>query len=304
MGVLSMVTEGITQSRPFLRSLHARYRFISRWSQIIIALILVAGATATLYPFLWMIFSAFKSVPDALRVPPRLLPEVWTLEAFQTVFGHRVNLLRGYLNSFFVTIVVLVSTLFTSSLGGYVFTRLNFPGRRVVFYFVLATTMVPGMTLMIPRYILFYKLQLLNTYWPLWLSALFSAFGIFLWGQFILSIPVELCDSAKIDGASDFSVYHQIILPLCKPVAAIQTIMIFLATFNDFLTPLLYLNDESKFTLPLLLRIVASRFGDYQQAINIVMAASLLITLPSLVVFIIFRRYIIHGIALTGMAGT
>jgi multiple sugar transport system permease protein len=281
-----------------------RRRRSIHWGTPIIVLILATGAVAMIYPFLWMIFSAFKTVPDVLHVPPKLLPDVWVLEGFQQVFGHRVNILRGYLNSFFVTSVVIVTVLFTSSLGGYVFNRLNFPGRRIVFYFVLSTTMVPGMTLMIPRYIIWYKLGLLNTYWPLWISAMFDAFGIFLWGMFILSIPADLCESAKIDGAGDFSVYRHIILPLCKPIAAIQTIGLFLATFNDFLSPLLYLNDENKFTLPLLLRIVASRFGGDQQAYNVVMACSLLTALPALLVFLIFRRYIIQGIALTGMAGT
>jgi ABC-type glycerol-3-phosphate transport system permease component len=263
---------------------------------------LAIAGVAMIYPFLWMIFGSFKTMPDIMSIPPQLLPREWTLAAFREVFGHRVNIWRGYLNSFFVTAVVIVVVLFTSSLGGYVFTRLNFPGRRVVFYFVLSTTMVPAMTLMIPRYLIWYKVQLLNTYWPIWLSAMFNAFGIFLWCQFILGIPLDLYESAKLDGAGDFDIYRRIILPLCKPVAAIQIIGLFLGTFNDFLTPLLYLNDEAKFTLPLLLRVVASRFAG-QQSYDVVMACSLLTTLPVLIVFMIFRRYIIQGIALTGLSG-
>jgi multiple sugar transport system permease protein len=299
-----MTTQSATQAGPGAQAALRPYRRPIRWQRIIISVALALGAGAMLYPFLWMVFSAFKTVPDVLRIPHTLLPEVWTVEGFTQVFGGRVNILRGYVNSFTVTGVVIVVVLFTSSLGGYVFNRLNFPGRRIVFYFVLSTTMVPGMTLMIPRYIIWYKLHLLNTYWPLWISAMFDAFGIFLWGQFILSIPADLAESAKIDGAGEFSVYRHIILPLCKPVAAIQTIGLFLGSFNDFLGPLLYLNDESKFTLPLLLRIVASRFGSDQQAYNVVMACSLMTALPALLVFIVFRRYIIQGIALTGMAGT
>jgi multiple sugar transport system permease protein len=299
-----MSTGSTAQARPRPIPFLSGYLRPGHWMKPLMLLALAAGATAMVYPFLWMIFSAFKTVPDVLKTPPVLLPQTWTLEAFQQVFGHRVNILHGYLNSLYVTTVVIVTVLFTSSLGGYVFNRLNFPGRRIVFYFVLSTTMVPGMTLMIPRYLIWNKLHLLNTYWPLWIGALFDAFGIFLWGQFILSIPGDLCDSARIDGAGDFSVYRHVILPLCKPIAAIQTISLFLGTFNDFLGPLLYLNDESKFTLTLLLRIVASRFGSDQQAINVVMACSLLTALPALIVFMIFRRYIIQGIALTGMSGT
>jgi hypothetical protein len=125
------------KARPHIRA--------DRVIRAITVLLLAVGAIAMLYPFMWMIFSSFKTVPDVLRIPPRLLPETWTLEAFQMVFGGRVNIWRGYLNSFFITMVVIVMVLFTSSLGGYVFNRLNFPGRRLVFYFVLATTMVPGM---------------------------------------------------------------------------------------------------------------------------------------------------------------
>jgi multiple sugar transport system permease protein len=269
---------------------------------VIVTLLTIAGV-AMVYPFLWMVFGSFKTLPDVLSIPPQLLPREWVLDGFREVFGHRVNILRGYLNSFFVTTVVIVTVVFTSSLGGYVFTRLNFPGRRLVFYFVLSTTLVPGMTLMIPRYLLFHQVHLLNTYWPFWISALFNAFGIFLWCQFITSIPVDLYESAKLDGAGDFDIYRRIILPLCKPVAAIQIIGLFLGTFNDFLTPLLYLNDEAKFTLPLMMRLVASRFGSQQNAYNVVMAAALLTTLPVLIVFMIFRRYIIQGIAITGLSG-
>jgi len=278
------------------------YLTSGRWTTPVIVVLMTIAGVAMLYPFLWMVFGSFKTMPDIIRIPPELLPRPWTLEAFQEVFGHRVNIWRGYLNSFFVTGIVIVTVLFTSSLGCYVFTRLNFPGRRVVFYFVLSTTMVPAMTLMIPRYLIWYKVELLNTYWPIWLGALFNAFGIFLWCQFILGIPVDLYESAKLDGAGDFGIYRRIILPLCKPIAAIQIIGLFLGTFNDFLTPLLYLNDEAKFTLPLLLRVVASRFAG-QGSYNVVMAGSLLTTLPVLIVFMIFRRYIIQCIALTGLSG-
>ena len=269
-----------------------------RWIFAMDVVVLTIISLAMFYPFLWLTFSSFKTVPDLLRIPPKLLPSQWTLAGYNTVIT-RVNILRGYLNSFLVTGVTIALVLITSSLGGYVFTRLDFPGRRIVFYFVLATTMVPAMTLLIPQYLIMDRLDLLNTYWPLWLLSMFSSFGIFLWGQFLHGIPVAIYESAKLDGAGDLTIYRRIILPLCKPVMALQTISTFLGTFNAFLWPVLVLNEEQKFTLPILLRKVASRFGSYDY--SIVMAGSVLTALPVLIVFMIFRRYIIRGIALTGI---
>ncbi|MDQ1300300.1 MAG: multiple sugar transport system permease protein, partial [Chloroflexota bacterium] len=212
---------------------------------------------------------------------------------------NRANLPRAYLNSMLVTSATVLSVLFTSSLGGYVFARLDFPGRRYLFYFILSTSMVPFLTLLIPLYIVMRELHLLNTLWAVWLPGTFSSFGIFLCRQFIYSVPAELYESAKIDGAGDFTIYHAIILPLIRPVLAVLTIFTFLGSFNAYLWPLVVLNDEQKLTLPVILSRMANRFGgtDYQG----VMAGSVLVCIPPLIVFAIFQRYILRGIALTGI---
>lgn len=272
------------------------------WLELLIGLILAALSIAMFYPFFWLVFSSFKTGADIVSIPVKLLPREWTVSAYELVMDpNRANLPRAYLNSIIVTVGTVVTVLFTSSLGGYVFARLDFPGRRYLFYFVLSTTMVPFLTLLIPLYIVMRELHLLNTLWGLWVPAMFSSFGIFLCRQFIYGIPKELYESAKIDGASDFAIYRHIILPLTKPVLAVLTIFTFLAVFNDYLWPLVVLNEEQKLTLPLILSRMANRFGgtDYQA----VMAGSVLVSIPPLIVFIIFQRYIVRGIALTGLKG-
>ncbi|MCX6047219.1 MAG: carbohydrate ABC transporter permease, partial [Chloroflexi bacterium] len=176
---------------------------------------------------------------------------------------------------------------------------LDFPGRKVLFYFILSTTMVPFLTLLIPLYIVMKQLHLLNSLWGLWVPSIFSSFGIFLSRQFIYGIPGELYDAAKIDGSTDFGIYRDIILPLTKPLLSVLAIFVFLGTFNAYLWPLVVLNDTDKMTLPLVLSRIADRFGaqDYQA----VMAGSMLILLPPLAVFLIFQRNFVRGIALTGI---
>jgi ABC-type glycerol-3-phosphate transport system permease component len=213
----------------------------------------------------------------------------------------RVNLPRAYLNSIIVTVGTVAAVLFTSSLGGFVFARLDFPGRNYLFYFILSTTMVPFLTLLIPLYIVMRELSLLNTLWAVWLPSIFSSFGVFLSRQFIYGIPGELYDAAKIDGSGDFAIYRNIIVPLTKPLLSVLAIFTFLGAFNAYLWPLVVLNDEEKLVLPLILSRMANRFGgtDYQA----VMAGSVLVSIPPLLVFLVFQRNFVRGIALTGLKG-
>ncbi len=294
-----------TGTMPSRRSLGSEIRkaiISGRWVEILIGVILAAFSGAMFYPFLWLLFSSFKEGRDIVRIPVTLWPHPWTLVAYRQVLDpNRANLPQAYLNSIVVTTAVVLTVLFTSSLGGFVFARLSFPGRKILFYFILSTTMVPFLTLLIPLYIVMKYLHLLNTLWALWVPSIFSSFGIFLCRQFVYGIPTELYDAAKMDGAGDFAIYREIILALLKPVLSALAIFNFLGTFNSFLWPLVVLNDESKLTLPLIIRRMADRFGgtDYQA----VMAGSVLVCIPPLVVFLIFQRNFVKGIALTGMKG-
>lgn len=279
-----------------------RWLVSGKWVKTLIFLLLAAISFAMFYPFFWLIFSSFKTGADIVRIPVTLLPQKWTLSAYQMVMDPtRANLPIAYMNSIIITTGTVLSVLLTSSMGGFVFARLDFPGRDYLFYFVLSTTMVPFLTLLIPLYIVIRDLNLLNSLWGVWVPSIFSSFGIFLCRQFVYGIPRELYDAAKIDGSGDFGIYRNIIVPLTKPVLSALAIFVFLGSFNAYLWPLIVLNDEEKLTLPLIIARMANRFGgtDYQA----VMAGSVLVSIPPLIVFLIFQKNFVRGIALTGLKG-
>lgn len=279
-----------------------RWLVSGKWVKTLIFLLLAAISFAMFYPFFWLIFSSFKTGADIVRIPVTLLPQKWTLSAYQMVMDPtRANLPIAYVNSIIITTGTVLSVLLTSSMGGFVFARLDFPGRDYLFYFVLSTTMVPFLTLLIPLYIVIRDLNLLNSLWGVWVPSIFSSFGIFLCRQFVYGIPRELYDAAKIDGSGDFGIYWNIIVPLTKPVLSALAIFVFLGSFNAYLWPLIVLNDEEKLTLPLIIARMANRFGgtDYQA----VMAGSVLVSIPPLIVFLIFQKNFVRGIALTGLKG-
>lgn len=279
-----------------------RWLVSGKWVKTLIFLLLAAISFAMFYPFFWLIFSSFKTGADIVRIPVTLLPQKWTLSAYQMVMDPtRANLPIAYMNSIIITTGTVLSVLLTASMGGFVFARLDFPGRDYLFYFVLSTTMVPFLTLLIPLYIVISELNLLNSLWGVWVPSIFSSFGIFLCRQFVYGIPRELYDAAKIDGSGDFGIYRNIIVPLTKPVLSALAIFVFLGSFNAYLWPLVVLNDEDKLTLPLIIARMANRFGgtDYQA----VMAGSVLVSIPPLIVFLIFQKNFVRGIALTGLKG-
>ncbi len=297
-----MASAKITRRRfPIVLAIRAELTS-GRWIEWLIGLILAVFSFVMFYPFIWLILSSFKEAPDILRIPVSLLPQKWTLSAYEMVLDpRRANLPRAYLNSIMVTVSVVVTVVFTSSLCGYAFARLRFPGRQILFYLILSTAMVPFITLLIPLYIVVKYLTLMDTLWALWVPSIFNSFGIFLCRQFIYGIPVELYDAAKMDGAGDFGIYHHIIVHLIKPVMSALAIFEFLGVFNSFLWPLVVLNTEDRLTLPLIIRRMADRFGgtDYQA----IMAGSVLVSIPPLIVFLIFQRNFVKGIALTGLKG-
>jgi ABC-type glycerol-3-phosphate transport system permease component len=271
-----------------------------QWVRIINVILLSAFALLMIYPFLWLVFGSFKSNSDILAQPIQLLPREWTTSGFDLVWSTS-GLPRAYFNSMFVSSLIVFSTLLTSSLGGYVFARLDFPGRQLLFYFILATTMVPFVTLLIPLYLVMLDLGLLNSYAALWIPAGVSSFGIFLCRQFILGIPLELYEAAKIDGAGDLRIYWEIILPLIRPVLSALAIFSFLGAFNAYLWPLVALNNQDLYTLPLVLVQISTSMGatNYQA----VMAGSLLASIPTILIYLIFQRNFVRGIALSGIKG-
>ncbi len=270
------------------------------WVKTIIVLALTLFALVMVYPFLWLVFGAFKTNVDIVTQPVQLLPRAWTTDGIEMVWNTS-GLPRAYANSLFISALVVFSTLLTSSLGGYTFARLQFPGRDLVFYFILATTMVPFVTLLIPLYLVMLDLKLLNSYAGIWIPAAVSSFGIFLCRQFIVGIPNDLYDAAKVDGAGDFRIYWEIILPLIRPALSALAIFSFLGAFNMYLWPLVALNDQDLYTLPLILVQISTSMGvsNYQA----IMAGSLLASVPTIVVYLIFQKNFVRGIALSGIKG-
>lgn len=272
-------------------------------------IILIAMSIVFIIPLLWMISTSLKS-PDDLVVfkwiPSRLAWENY-IDAFS--FGMWP---RWTMNTLIITVFGVIGELFSSSLVAYAFARLRWRGRDTLFSLVLATMMLPGVVLMIPRFVMFAKLPAfgfmgsknwINTFLPLIVPAWTgSAFYIFLLRQFMRGIPMELSEAAKIDGASELRIWWSIILPLTKPALAAVAIFTFQGAWQDFMGPLLYLQSEKLYTLQLGLRQFEAAAGG-QPAWNWLMAASLMVMLPVLIVFLIFQRYFIEGFQLSGMGG-
>jgi ABC-type glycerol-3-phosphate transport system permease component len=263
--------------------------------------LLGVGALLMMLPFLWLLSSSLKTSSQLWLMPPKWIPDPvrWQnyADAMTTLpFG------RYTLNTLIITIPVVIGTLISASLCGYGFARIEFPGRDLFFWFFLATMMLPSIVTMIPVFILFSRLGWIDTFKPLIIPPILGggAFNVFLFRQFFLTIPNELSDAARIDGCSEFSIYSRIILPLSRPIMITVAIFTFLATWNDFMGPLIYLNSESKKTIALGL---ASFQGLYSTNWELLMAASLVMTLPTIILFFLAQRYFIEGIVMTGLKG-
>jgi multiple sugar transport system permease protein len=253
-----------------------------------------------LVPFFWMLSTSLKE-PDAVFIyPPEWIPNpvvwsnyrrAWTILPFG----------QAYINSIVIAVTVTIGTLVSCSLAAYAFARLEFKGKNVLFYSLLATMMIPGQVTLIPMYVLFSRIGWIDTHYPLVIPPILSnAFGVFLLRQFFLTIPKDLEDAARIDGCNPAYVYWLIMLPLAKPALVTLGIFTFLGTWNSFLPPLIYLNTTEKFTVPLLLR---SFQGLYSADWTLMMAASSIAILPVMIAYLFGQRYFIEGITLTGLKG-
>jgi multiple sugar transport system permease protein len=263
-------------------------------------LALIAGALLMLFPFLWMLLTAFKDMRQSLQVPPRWLPNPWVWENFPESltalpFG------RAYFNSAYIVAVVVVATLLTASMAAYAFARIDFPGSRPLFILFLATMMVPRQVTIIPLYVIMAQIGWIDSHLAIIVpSALLNAFAVFLLRQFVKAIPIELEEAAILDGASRWTIYWTIILPLLKPGLAALAVLTFLDTWNNFFTPLIFLNSPQQFTVPLLLNQFRSQFSiDYGH----LMAGSAIAIVPVMVVYVLGQRAIIESVAAAGLTG-
>ncbi|MFJ9603355.1 carbohydrate ABC transporter permease [Streptomyces althioticus] len=252
-------------------------------------------------PFLWMALSAFKTRRDLTASPPVWIPSEWTLSNFGALLD-QLDMPRYFLNSLIVAVLVTLCNLLFCSMLGYALAKLEFTGRSKVFGVVLAALMVPGNLLILPLYVLMTKLGLIDTYAGLVLPFAAGAFGVFLMRQFMQSIPDELLEAARIDGAGEWYIFWRIVLPLVKPALATLTIFTFLGSWNNFVWPLIATNDPDKYTLPVALATFAN---DPNRTVGggngMLMAGSLLVVLPVLLVFVVLQRHFTQGIATAGL---
>jgi multiple sugar transport system permease protein len=269
----------------------------SVFKEISVYAVLIFGAMIMVIPFVWMVSTSFKLPKEIFVFPPTWIPSEATLKNYIDLFRN-LDFARPFINTVLVAgSITLLSVLF-SSMAGFAFAKFRFKGRDALFLLVLATIMVPGQMTIIPVFLMLRHLGLINTYAGLILPAMVSAFNVFFMRQFIITIPDDLLEAAKMDGAKEGFLYFKIILPLCRPALSTIAIFTFTGSWNSFLWPLIIAQDERMYTLPVAISVLA---GQYGENIAIQMAGSCIVIAPILVFFIFAQRYFIKGIALTGM---
>ncbi|MBH0165063.1 carbohydrate ABC transporter permease [Fictibacillus sp. 7GRE50] len=267
-----------------------------KMQQWIAGIVLTLGGLLVAIPFIWMILSAFKPESEVLQLTPTLWPETFTTENFIYLFE---NMNFGvYLRNTIVVVLCSFVGLFFNAMAGYAFAKYKFKGREKLFYLVLATMMIPGQVTMIPVYLILNQMGLTNTMAGVVLPGLVGAFSIFLFRQFMSTIPDELLEAARLDGASEFRVFMQLVLPISKPIMAVQGILTFIAGWNSFLWPLIIANDESLYTLSVGLSLLKGQYGGN---FALQMAGSTFMVVPIVIIFIIFQKHIIEGYTISGM---
>ena len=294
--------ESAVASKPFATSASAmgsvRARFVGdavAWT------LLVLGSVVMLVPFLWMVLMSVKSLDEVYTYPPTIFPREWLFSNYLDVWN-QVPVTRFFANSTMVSLLATLGVLFTSSLGGYSFARIDYPGRNTIFLMYLSTMMIPFAVIMIPLFVQMRLFGWVNSLAALIVPGLFSAWGTFLMRQFMMAIPKELEEAAEIDGCNHLRIYAQIILPLCKPVVATLAIFSFMNYWNDFLWPLIMISSRDKKTLPLGL-------AGFQQRVSLntpwhlVMALAVVSVLPILIIFIVGQKYYVRGIVTSGLKG-
>jgi ABC-type glycerol-3-phosphate transport system permease component len=266
-------------------------------------LIAVAIGALLMLPFYWALSSSLKMPHEVRLVPPSLFPAVPQWQNYPDVLN--VRFFAGWVwNTIFLTAVASTGTVISSSLGGYAFARFRFPGKNFLFSITMATILLPQYVLLIPNFMLFWQLGWLNTYLPLTVPFWFgSAFFIFLFRQFFMTIPLDLDEAARIDGASFPRVFWSIILPLSGPVYATAFIIDGIAQWNSFLRPLIILNKPETYPLSVGLRYFVVSPNDGQPKDHLLMAAAVMMTIPVILIFFIGQRYFVRGVAMTGIKG-
>jgi ABC-type glycerol-3-phosphate transport system permease component len=273
-----------------------------RVSRLLIYSILFVSCIFMLVPFAWMLSSSLMKESDMFQVPPVFVPNPPRIENYTETFN-ALPFATFFRNTIVLTVGRLLPLLFSCSLAAFGFARLRARRRNLLFMIMLSTMMLPGQVTMIPMYILFAKIGWVNTYLPMIVPSFFGIpFYIFMMRQFFMTIPTEYDESARLDGASTLQIFYKIILPLSKPALAAMSIFIFMWSWNDFFTPLIYLHDPQHYPLALGLQLFRT-YGEYATRWDYIMAGSVMMAIPPLLLFFFSQRYFVEGVMVTGLKG-
>ena len=266
---------------------------------IVINVLLIVTGLLTVLPLIWMVSASFMPTGEATIYPPRFLPSQPTLLHYRELFT-RMNFGRDFANSMIIAAGTTLFSLLLNSMAGYAFAKLRFGSRDRLFNVLVAALVIPTQVGMLPLFLMLKSVRLVNSYWGVILPSMATIFGIFLIRQFMVSIPDDLIDAARIDGASEWRIYWSIILPLARPVLVTLAIFAFMSAWNDFMWPLIVLTDNAKYTLPV---AVANLVGEHVQDTELMMASSVLTILPVLLLFLVLQRHYIAGIMVGSVKG-
>ena len=267
------------------------------YGKAVVYAVLFLGCFITLAPFIWMFLTSMKTQVEAVSIPPSILPRNWRLDAY-TSLPDKLPFFTMYWNTILTSIIIVAGQLLLCSIAGYAFARISFPGRNFLFILCLSVLMIPSSFLILPQYLLIQKMGLLNTLHAIYLPNLFSAFGTFLMRQFFMSIPLELEDAARIDGCGHGRIYSEIMLPLIKPGLVSLGVLTLRFAWNNLMWPMIVNTEKTKMTLTAGLSYLQGQYiSDYPS----IMAGALLATIPLIIIYAIFQRQFIEGIALTGI---
>ncbi|MEZ0536819.1 carbohydrate ABC transporter permease [Caldicellulosiruptoraceae bacterium PP1] len=270
--------------------------------KIIITAIISILCIIWIVPLIWMLSTSLKPEYTVVKVPPEWIPHPFSLENYIYIFKDTYDapIIRWFLNSLFVASVYTLLVVIVDSLAAYGYARLNFKGRELLFWLLMATYMIPPVMNLIPSYIVVYKFNWIDTYYPMIIPGLAGVFGVFLLRQFFKTIPKEYDESAYIDGASNFVIYKNIILPLSKPALVTLAVFSFMGNWNDFLWPLIVTNDTFMRTLPVGLSLFQ---GKYVIEFGKMMAGATVSALPAIILFLFTQRFFVRGITMSGLKG-
>ncbi|HNR35153.1 MAG TPA: carbohydrate ABC transporter permease [Candidatus Hydrogenedentes bacterium] len=269
--------------------------------RILIYALLTALALVFLFPFYWLLISAFKAKEQIFVLPPEFWPNPWRVENFVDVF-RKTHIVRAFFNSTFIAAGHCTLALFLCSLAGYAFAKFpHAPGRDKLFAFVLATMMIPGAVTLIPVFVVLCKVHAINTYWAMIVPGAASAFGIFWMRQYTIdNVHNDLLDAARIDGCGEFAIYWRVVLPILKPALGALGIVLLIGVWNNLMWAFIVLRTESMYTLPLVIYLLN---GENRTPFELIMAASLVATVPLVVAFLAFQRQFIQGITAGAIKG-